>query len=170
MARPRDQEIATALQRLKGSAAYRESERELDFVAVCLIGYERPVPVEIGSNATRWPVKVTTSRDPAYAAKRPDLEQPLHNLVCLEHVWTASDAHARRLKAALDAMLLGKDADMTSLRHSWRDCSDPAVAWCVLLADALRSLRERGETIETFSDDMKVQKILNHARRGLVRC
>lgn len=167
MARPRDYEIATALQKLKGSKAFRDAATELDFVAVCMIGYERPVPVEIGSNATHWPVKFTTSRDPSTAAKRADLEQPLHALVCLEYVWTLSDAHARRLKGALDTMLLGNDADMMTLRHSWRDCSDPAVAWGVLLSDALRSLREKGQTIETFSEEMKVQRILNHARKGL---
>ena len=164
---PNEADLATALHKLKGSVAYGRAERELDFVAVCLIGYERPVPIEIGSNATRWPVKVTTSRDPASAAKRPDLEQPLHSLVCLEYVWTASDAHARRLKAALDTMLVGEDEAMTSLRHSWRDCADPAIAWGVLLSDALRALREKGEIIEAFSEDMKVQKILNHARRKL---
>jgi hypothetical protein len=159
-------QIAEALDRIKASRAFRDKEDELDFVAVCLIGYQSPVPIRLGSNATKWPVRVVVSRDPEQAAKRADLEQPLHELVTLEFVWTRSDADARRLKAALDEALIGDDPAMIKLRHSWRDCAEPSVAWGIFLSEAMSKIRSRGENVEIFTERMRVQKIANAMRGG----
>jgi len=147
--------------------SYRRAEQDLDFVAVCLIGHLEPVPVRVGSNATRCPVSVRISRDPVNAAKRADLEHAVHALSVLEYVWTATDAHARRLKAALDTRVIGQDAAMSTLRHSWRDLPEWQVAWPILLGDAIQDLHANGETIEVFTDEMKVHKIVRHARARL---
>lgn len=159
------QQQEDALTAYARTAAYRRAADELDHVAVCLIGYAEPVPYRLGSNDVRQPVRVVVTRDPASAAKRPDAEQPLHELVVLDYVWTDSDAHARRLKAALDAALIGEDPDLTKLRHAWRDCPEPGIAWSVLLGEALRSIRAGGEQIEVFGEDTRRWRIAAHARR-----
>lgn len=160
------EQIDQALRRLKASAAFKVKEKELDFVAVCLIGTEYPVPVRVGDNSTRWPVRVVLSRDPESAAKRPDLEQPLHELTVLEHIWVKSEAHAKRLKAALDTALVGRDAAMTTLRHAWRDCPDPSISWALLLAEAINTLRYGGQSIEVMTEQMRVQYVLNETRKA----
>jgi hypothetical protein len=165
--RQREPEITSAVQQLRRSQIYQEVARDLDFAAVCLIGCEGPVPDKIGSNATRWPVRIVASKDPATAAKRPDIEQPIHAIVCLEHVWTASETHARRLKAEMDKGLLGDDPSITRLRHSWRDVSEPSVAWEVLLVQAQSALgRGRGNVV-FFSDAEREAIILDHVKMRL---
>lgn len=159
------EQIADAVSKMRNSTGFRAAARRLDHVAVCMVGYRHAVPVKVGSNATKWPIRFVTSRNPEQAAHRSDLEQPLHELVTLEYVWTLSDAHARRLKAALDESLLGDDPGMSRLRHSWRDCSDPVIAWDVLLNSAIEAIRGRGESFEVMSEDMHVQRVLNEARR-----
>lgn len=162
---PDEATISAAIAKLKRSEAFRHSERALDYVAVCLVGHREPVPVAVGSNATKFPVRVATSRDPAAAAKRADMEQPIHALETLAYVWTASEAHARRLKAALDARILGDDPDMTQLRHNWRDMPAWEVAWPILLNEAIADLRAGGETIEAFSEDIRIQRVRRHAQQ-----
>lgn len=164
MAGPDEAVIASAIAKLKRSKAFLDAEKNLDYVAVCLVGHCHPVPVAVGSNATKCPVRVATSRDPATAAKRADMEQPIHALETLAYVWTASDAHARRLKAALDARILGDDPDMNHLRHNWRDMPAWEVAWPILLNEAIADLRAGGETVEAFSEDIRVQRVRRHAQ------
>lgn len=169
MVRATDAQVNEAIAKIKRSLAYRRAATDLDYVAVCLIGCENPVPYRVGSNATKWPVRVVTSREPETAAKRPDLEQPLHALVCLEYVWTTSEPHAKRLKGALETAMIGDDPDLTRLRHSWVDCPDPSVAWTILLGDALRALRSGGETVEIFAESAKVQRVINKMRGRVAR-
>lgn len=147
--------------------SYQRAERELDYVAVCLVGYRNPVPIKIGSNATACPVEVSYSRNPTNAAKVGDRWQPIHQMEVLRWVWTPSEAHAKRLKAALDTCLLGDDPDMRRMRNGFRDIPEWEVAWPILLQEAVETLRRRGETVETFSDEMKVHRILRHARSRL---
>ena len=156
--------IEDAIAQFTRTVSFRRAEKDLDFVAVCLIGHLEPVPVRVGSNATKCPVSVRISRDPDNAAKRADLEHPVHPLAVLEYVWTRTDAHARRLKASLDARIIGQDAGMTTLRHSWRDLPEWRVAWPILLADAIQDLHHGGETVEVFSEEMRVHKTVKHAR------
>ncbi len=84
----------------------------------------------------------------------------------LAHVWTSNDAFARRLKSALDTRVLGDDPDMVALRHAWRDLPEWEVAWPILLNDAVRDLRENGDRIELMSEDIRIQRIIRHARSG----
>ena len=143
---------------------FKAAEAELDYVAVCLIGYTRPVPIEIGSNRTASPVAVVWSRDPAKAAETRDRGNPLHEMVTLRHVWTTSLPAAKRLKSALDVRILGNDPDMVALRKDFRDLPEWEVAWDILLMDALDDLRANGEVIEVMSDPMRIQRTLNRAR------
>lgn len=156
-----EKEIARATRTL----SYRRAERELDYVAVCLIGTSEPVPLKVGSNATAWPVEVVWSRDPESAAKTKDRAQWVHEVKVLRWVWTASEAHAKRLKAALDVCLLGEDPGMRRMRNAFRDVPEWEIAWPILLDQAVRDLRAKGEIIETFSDEMKVYRVLRHARQ-----
>lgn len=160
-------ELEAAITRAMQTVSYQRAEKDLDYVAVCLVGYREPVPVKLGSNATACPVEVTYSRDPENAAKVKDRSQPIHQMEVLRWVWTPSEAHAKRLKAALDTCLLGEDPDMRRMRNGFRDVPEWEIAWPILLGDALETLRQRGETIETFSDEMKIHRVLRHARRRL---
>jgi len=164
-----ERQIADAVVKLRRSQTYRRAAERLDMVAVCLIGYAGPVPIRIGDNTTPWPVRIVVTREPETVTRRSDLEHPLHELTTLAWVWTESEAHARRLKAAIDEALLGADPIMVGLRHSWRDIVDePLVKWGLLLDQALRALRHRGEVIRLLSDQMRDQRIVQEAQRGVV--
>lgn len=145
------------------SRSIRAASAELDFYAVCLIGYEHAVPEGFHSNRARWPVRVAMTRDPTEITKKTDIEQPLHKVVVLAYVWTTSDAHAKRLKMRLDGYLLGWDED-APLRHGWRDLDDPIKAWPVLLNLAVTDIRLR-EDIEVFDEAERQSRINRHRRR-----
>lgn len=162
--------ISVVDDKTRRSLLYKTAAERLDMVAVCMVGYCQPVPVRIGDNTTRWPVKIVTSREPKTAAKRADLDQPLHEMVTLEWVWVDSDAHARRLKNALDELLLGADPEMVVLRHSWRDIGEePEVKWAVLLSEAQRMIEARGETIQVVDDLGRDRLIMAEATRMVRR-
>lgn len=166
---PSQDELAAAIDQIKRSRGFQAAEKHLDYVAVCLVGHREPVPVRVGSNATKSPVRVAIGRDPETAAKRADLEHPIHKLETLAYVWTASEAHARRLKAALDLRILGEDSDMTSLRHNWRDLPEWERAWPILLNEALIDLRAGGQVIEAFSEQIRVQRIRKFSQQRIMR-
>jgi hypothetical protein len=141
------------------SRAYKAAEGDLEYVAVCLVGYEQPVPRHFGDNQGAWPVRVATTSKPQEIVRKADSENPLHGVRILEIVWTASLAHAKRLKAELDKLLLGSGQEDRALRHGWRDCeADPAVAWAILLEDALRVLRRSSSGFDVFDESEKRRK------------
>lgn len=151
--------------------AYRAAEAETDYYAVCLIGYEKPVPRYFGDNRGAWPVRIATSKKPRDAAKRSDLEQPLHELVVLDFVQVETEEHARILKAALDELLTGSSDNNKALRHGWRDIEqDPSIVWPILLNDAITKLTNavadmrRATSFEVFSEQEKIEKIKRKAR------
>lgn len=151
--------------------AHRAAEKALDYHAVCLVGYQQPVPRFFGDNRGVWPVKVSTSKKPRDAAKRSDLEQPIHDLVVLDFVQVESEEHARLLKAALDELLLGSSDDNKALRHGWRDIEqDPAVVWPVLLRQAIEKLTSladdmrRATHFEVISETEKQRRVQRKAR------
>lgn len=161
--------LAAQIRQAMNTLAYRRAEKELDFVAVCLVGYKSRVPRYFGDNMGVQPVHVVTSRDPKNAHKREDLAQPLHELVTLRYVYTISEAHAARLKAEIDRLLLGDDG--ARLRKSWRHFEiefGPEVdntAWEIILECAERAILDRGETVETFDEDGKVWRALKRMRQ-----
>lgn len=86
------------------------------------------------------------------AAERSDLESPVHCVVVLEYVLVATAEHAKRLKAALDEVLLGEQEGQmnAACRHRWRNvagCFDEgdehqrAIWWSIVLDEAQRLLR-----------------------------
>lgn len=156
-------QIADAVAKLRASKQFRQAEKELDHVAVCMIGYGQPAPAHFGDNRGRWPVRIAISRDPWSIAKKPDLESPMFGIVVLQYVWTESESHARRLRTLLEQALVGQSDDV-ELRHAWKDCSDPHVAWPILLAEALRSSTER---IDVFGEDDRLRRVVQHSRRNL---
>ena len=116
------------------------AKKKLDLVAVVLVGYAEMAPRGFGDNQGERPVRVHTTRDPVALVADLAREHPRHRLVLLEHVWCDSEAHAKRLRAALDQQLLG-DEDAHRLAYAWRDMPEPDLAWPIMLADALRSVR-----------------------------
>ena len=131
----------------------------------------KPVRFQAG-NALHWPVALRTATDPARAPQRTLSEhwegskaEPF--VVLLEHVWTISEAHAGRLKSALYARLIGNDHEMRMLNGGWVDCMDWREQWGELLNEALRDLRAGGETVEVFSDEMRIQRYRRHEQQRL---
>jgi hypothetical protein len=133
--------------RRQGRAA-RAAAVKLDYVAVCMIGYSERVPRYMGDNLGVWPIRFATTKKPREIWKKTDLEQPLHKVSVLEMVWTESDRHAKRLKDALDLLLLGSSED-AQLRHGWRNVDNPETAWIELLNQALILVNGR-ETVNVF--------------------
>jgi hypothetical protein len=144
--------------------AFRAAAAKTDYVAVCLLGYEGSVPRHFGDNQGAWPIRVATTTRPQDIAKEIDRANPLHAVKVHDYVWTPTEAHAKRLKAGLDKLLLGTTEESRALRHGWRDCADPAVAWAILLEDALRDIRRR-EAFEVFDDDERRRRIISKVRR-----
>lgn len=122
-------------------------------VAVCLIGYRERVPRSWSDNLGAWPVRIAVTEKPLDkprpdVVRRADFEQPVHEIVVLEHVYVPSKAHAARLKAHLDRALLGGSAKNYALRHGWRDIpptTEPGILWPVILEAALADIRRREE-------------------------
>lgn len=166
MKKPSPEEIAAGLNAFKQTRAFKEKEKQLKWIAVCLVGNTEPIPKR-NSNRMVWPVKIVASKDPESAADRADLEQSQYELVTLEWVWTISDAHARRLRVALIEELDGPDPQMVRLRHGYRDCgANPKRTWKRCLDNAQIKMRARGEPVECYSEEMRLQYFANEIRRG----
>ncbi len=156
-----EDEIADAVRKMVASRGYREAERRLDFWAVVLCGTVRRIPRHFGDNEGAWPVSVGVSRDPESYGD--DVDRRSGHVVehkVLRWAWAESRVHANRVKACLDDMLVGKQAE-NRLRHSWRDVSDPFVVWDIFLPEVHREL---GGRIELFDDEEKMRRILREAR------
>ncbi len=162
------QKSQTALASLYSDADRRDAEGKLDWWAVCLVGVRDPIPERIGSNSTRSPVKVVVCRDPTTAAKRADYEQPIHPLETLRYVWVLTEVRGKRIKAALDILILGDDAQLVELRFAWRDMPEWERKWDELLQQAVldvyegelaKGLARKGEMIETFDEEGKARLI-----------
>lgn len=163
-------QISSELSRLNQQGrAFKASEAKLSHVAVCLIGYEGRVARHAGDNYGVWPIRVATTTKPKDIAKRADLENPVHKVRVHDLVWTESEAHAKRLKAQLDKLLLGVGEESAALRHNWRDCdSEPCVVWVILLEEALREMRKK-ERVEVFDEEERLRRVEAEAvgRRGV---
>ena len=159
-------DLSSAIEQFKRSRGYREAERDLGYVAVCLIGPRVPVRFQTG-NALHWPIGLRTTTDPARAPQRTVSEhwegskaEPFVTL--LEHVWTVSDAHAARLKSALYHRFVSDDPDMRMLNGGWIDDLGWRARWPEILNEAIRDLRAGGERVEVFSDEMRIQRYRKH--------
>lgn len=146
--------------------------------AVCLIGWEGPRPAFFGDNAGIWPVRVATAAREMDAADRADLESPHARVVVLEYVLVPTATHAKRLKDALDEVLLGEQENCMNkgLRHRWRDvrgCFEEndehgrAIWWGIILEEAHRLLRAGATDFPIYQSWEEVQDAIPTApRRG----
>ena len=144
----------------------------LGFYAVCLIGWEGPRPAFFGDNRGIWPVRITTTQKEMTAAERSDLDSPHVGVVVLEYVLVPSAAHAKRLKDALNEVLLGEQEGQQNspMRHSWRDVAgifevgddqQRSMWWSVVL-DAARELLSSDATEFTIYEEAEeVQQIIS---------
>jgi len=159
--------LSDEILRFKASHGFRRAIDQLDFMAVCLVGYTEPV-VKPGSNRIVYPVSIRTSRDPENATKREAGALAVHDLATLEYVWVESEAHAKRLKDALDVALLGEDASMVRLLRSWRDLQEWKTAWPILLADATQNIRSRGEKMVHFDEKGRLRRVREFMRQEVI--
>lgn len=170
-------------QRLIGTAE-RAAAKRLDLVAVCMIGTKNKVPFALGDHEGGWTVRVAITRKPDSLCRDVDINQPLHETHILGMVWCRTEAHAQRLKAALDRQLLiedevgadghglghngGPPLDITNprrLRYAWRKLeNEPEFAWVFLLQDALADVRTR-EVIDVI-DDAERERLLRVEKAG----
>ncbi len=152
------------------SRAYRAAEADLGYHAVCMIGYARPVPRDWGDNRGVQPVRIAMSKKPRDAARRPDIESPIHQIEVLDYVLVESEAHARLLKAKLDELLVGTSDESKALRHGWRDLDgDHTMVWPILLEQAVRELTaaaksRRATSFSVFDEAEKERRVTRRAR------
>ena len=159
--------LRSEVERATRTRAYLDAEKRLDWVAVCLIGSRRPLPLEVGSNRTITPVDVVYSRRPEDSPKLKDRAWYAAECELLDHVWTESEAHAKRLKDAIIVRILGDDPDMIRLRHTWLDLPNYEMAWGFLVKDALMDLKARRETVSIFSNEQRIHITLQAAQGGI---
>lgn len=138
------------------SKAFRATAQTMGFHTVCLIGWEGPRPAAFGDNYGIWPVRVATSAREMSAHERADLESPHVGVIVLEYVVVPSATHAKRLKDAIDEVLLGyqEEQENVATRHRWRnvrgcweegDDASRMMWWGEVLQEARRIL-EKGST------------------------
>lgn len=160
-----DDQLTAAIEKLKRSHAFKQAEKRLDYWAVMLLGPMERVPRRFGDNAGVFDVRVAASSDPEGYLRRHQIEHGVHKRQIVALVWTESAAHAKRLKDKLDSLLTGTTE---GLLGNWRDIEgDPDVTWQILLAQALREIEERGETIEVFGEAERLARVAEAANRRL---
>lgn len=119
-----------------------EAEAALGHHWVTLLGLDRPQPRHFGDNLGMLPVWVEANVDWRQAGAVVDRHQPARRVVRLAVLGVSSEAHALRLKAALDEALHGREEESgaPALRHRFRnaiDLGDLETWWTPLLQDAL---------------------------------
>lgn len=148
---------------------FRVAESKLEHVAVCLIGAPGPVPI-YGRNGLFWPVALRVVADPMRAAQRTASElwegtRDEPHCILLDFVWVDSDQHGKRLASALYARLIADDPDMRMLNGNWIDRMDWHKAWKPCLEEAVKDIREGGETVRYYSEQMRRQRIKTGERQ-----
>ncbi len=163
-------------------AGERAAVKKLDLVAVCMIGTKNRVPFALGDHEGGWTVRVAITRKPDSLCRDVDINQPLHETHILGMVWCRTEAHAQRLKSALDRQLLIEDeadeayrhnggppldqpVNPRRLRYAWRKLeNEPEFAWSFLLQDALDDVRAR-ETLDVI-DDAERERLIRVEKAG----
>lgn len=153
---------------------YQAKLKSLPFHSVTLIGWAAPGPARYGDNRGIWPVRIATGKREEDAVR--ELQRHTPHIPCarLECVLVESDAHAKKLKSALDEMLIGaQDAADNSALYNDRfadvlGCWEPIECeaarhqwWCELLTDAKRLILEsRSATrMNTYDPDAVYRRI-----------
>lgn len=133
------------------------AEDELGHHWVTVLSIERPVPRRFGDNRGMLPIWVEAHADWRHSGRSFDLQQPAEAMraIRLAVLGVRSDEHARRLKAALDEALMGREADHESdpLRSRFRngiDLGDIDAWWTPLLMDALLRCETAAASFEVF--------------------
>lgn len=132
------------------------AEAELDHHFVTLLSVERPTPRFFGDNRGMLPVWVEANADWRQAGAIFDRQQPALRAIRLSVMALRSNAHAARLKAAIDEALHGREQghDSEPLRHRFSnavDFGDLDVWWTPLLQDALMRCELAATDFEIFS-------------------
>lgn len=153
----------------------RAAEQRADYHAVCLIGFaEALIPRFVGDNMGAVPVRIACVKKERLAAQKYDLGQPVHHVLVLESVNVKTEVHGKRLKAALDAILIGESAsqDNGDLRHQWcdvRGCFDDEftrqIWWGIVLDQAMDVVRLGATSFQTFDGQERERRIKQGARR-----
>lgn len=160
------------------SRAYRSVAQACGFHAVCLIGWEGPAPMAFGDNQGGLFVRVTTAKKETMAADRDDLSSPITPIVVHEYVLVPSEAHAKRLRDALDEILMGQQEEQMnrSGRHRWRnargcwdqDNADPeerahdrARWWAIVLGEAQQLLVGGASEFPIYDSADDVERIIS---------
>ena len=166
--------LAPQIRDFTQSRAFRAAAAREEFYSVCLIGWDGPRPAVFGDNLGIWPVRVATAKKDGAAHKHDDLATPHARVVVLEAIYVGSEAHAKRLKDALDEMLLGQqeEHENRSLRHRWRDVrqcfetpDERAIWWGELVLEAVRLCKRAARAFETFDRAERDRRSRARARR-----
>lgn len=166
--------------RPRRSDVEREAEDDLGHHWVSLLSIEKPVPRYYGDNRGMLPIWVESNADWRQSGGAFDRQQPAQSMraVRLAVMGVRSDAHAARLKAALDEALHGREqyADADALRHRFRNGVDFGALdlwWTPLLQDALIQCELAASGFELFTraehDRMvadRVGRIVERAAQG----
>lgn len=134
------------------------AEDELGCHWVAVLSIERPVPRHFGDNRGMLPIWVEAHADWRQSGRTFDNQQPAQAMraIRIAVLGVRSDAHARRLKAALDEALVGRAADLDAdpLRLRFRngvDFGDLDEWWTPLLQDALMQCELAASGFEVFT-------------------
>lgn len=146
------------------------ARQRLGFVAVAMIGFDRPLWESPGDNRGIWPCFFTCTEKPVDAARQARRYNPHQNrssnIVLHAYTWTASRFHAERLKDRLEALAHGDAVEDRELEGMWFDCSaGPELVWGIYLQAALSDIRER-EQFEVYDLADYAGAVEREKRRG----
>lgn len=161
----------------RSSRAFIAAESKLALWAVCLVGWTEPGPARFGDNRGSWPVRIAiTGKKPEHAAKDDDRFSPHMPVAVLEHVYVQTEAHAKRLKDALEAILFGQEQSAGSPEcrgayfnaRAFFECETTrALWWSTVLQEAQQRMLERATSFEMITESDKAKRLTRVVAGGV---
>lgn len=155
--------------------SHKAAERRAAGHWVCLIGFADVLPRYMGDNMGSVPVRIVTAAKDRTAAHKYDAAQPIHKCVVLERVAVDTEEHAKRLKEALDILLLGEAEAQRNdaLRKQWvdvRGCYDDEMSrqmwWGIMLDSALALVKRHATRFQVYDGAGVARKVESTRQRG----
>jgi hypothetical protein len=144
------------------SRVFKDAERRLGMAYICLLGTSEAVPRFLGDTEGGRPHRVVVSMNPKEVLRSINSQQAYkcQQYKVVKCAVVMSPEHGERIQREIDAMLCG-ERNQNALEHSFRELKDEDidVAWDLMLREAQRRLRERGETIELFDEMERRRRI-----------
>lgn len=91
------------------------------FMAVCLVGPPRMQRKNDSNGSHWWPTAIRLTKLHYRGADQDNIRQWQDDVELLNYVYVGNDVHARRLKTAIQDIIIGRDPTLRAGRMGWFD-------------------------------------------------